>query len=51
MACRFAKETDQFSGWECRETEGACMFSVPDEKRCYDIFQEGPLAFEDNEDN
>ncbi len=51
MACRFAKETDEYHGWECEETEGACCFFVPDEKRCYEEYGEGPLAFEEKEED
>ena len=54
MSCRFAKRTDEFHGWKCSETEGACMFFLPDEKRCYQEYGEGPLAFEEEneeEDN
>lgn len=47
MACRYASETDEYHGYECSETEGACMFIYPDEQKCYDEYGEGPLAFED----
>ena len=50
MACRFASSTDEYHGWECSETEGACMFFVPNEKRCFEEYGEGPLAFEDEEE-
>lgn len=30
MACRFASSTDEYHGWECAETEGACMFLIPE---------------------
>lgn len=49
MSCRFAKRTDEYHGWECTETEGACMFLIPDENKCYDMYGEGPLAFEKEE--
>ncbi len=49
MACRFATETDEYHGWECGETEGACCFLIPDEKACYEMHGEGPLAFDERE--
>lgn len=50
MACRFAKITDEYNGWECTETGGECMFLSPDEKACYEEYGEGPLAFEAEEE-
>lgn len=49
MSCRFAVETDEYHGWRCVETDGACMFLNPNEKQCYEKFEEGPLAFENLE--
>lgn len=49
MACRYASSTDEYHGWECFETDGACMFFIPDEKRCFEEYGEGPLAFDDEE--
>lgn len=49
MACRFANSTDEYHGWECSETEGACMFLVPDEKKCFERYGDGPLAFEERD--
>lgn len=46
MACRFAERCDEYHGYRCSETDGACVFLVPNEKVCYDIYGEGPLAFE-----
>ena len=51
MACRFASSTDEYHGWECSETEGACMFFVPDEQRCFNEYGEGPLAFEEQDND
>lgn len=34
MSCKAAKRTDQYHGWECEITEGACMFLNPDSKAC-----------------
>lgn len=50
MSCRFAEVADEYHGWECSETGGACMFLYPDEKRCYEAYGEGPLAFENEDD-
>lgn len=49
MSCSFAKRTDEYYGWKCSETDGACMFFIPDEKACYEEYGEGPLAFEGEE--
>lgn len=53
MLCRFAESYEELHGWKCSETDGECMFLVPNEKACYDIYGEGPLAFEkeENENN
>lgn len=45
--CRYAKRVDEFHGWACTETDGACMFFIPDEKACYEEYGEGPLASEE----
>lgn len=42
MACKAARPTDEFHGWECTITEGACMFLVPDSKACAEQYGEGP---------
>lgn len=44
MACKCAKRTDQYHGWECEITEGACMFLIPNSKACAEIYGEGPDA-------
>ena len=49
MSCRFASRTDEYHGWKCSESDGACVFFVPNEQRCYDEYGEGPLAFEENQ--
>lgn len=48
MACRFASRTDEYHGWKCSESDGACVFFVPNEQRCYDEYGEGPLAFKED---
>lgn len=40
MACRYARSTDEYHGWECTITEGACMFMYPNQKACHDKYGE-----------
>lgn len=42
MSCKCAVRTDEYHGWECSVSEGACMFLVPDSKRCAEEYGEGP---------
>lgn len=51
MSCRCASITDEFHGWECAVSGSACMFLHPDEKQCYEMYGEGPLAFQDEIEN
>lgn len=44
MGCKCARVTDEFHGWECDVSGGACMFVFPDSKRCAKEFGEGPDA-------
>mgnify|MGYP001622983973 CR=1 FL=1 len=44
MTCKAAKRTDEYHGWECEITEGACMFLNPDSKACAEKYGEGPDA-------
>lgn len=44
MACKCAKRTDEYHGWECEITEGACMFLVPNSRLCAELYGEGPDA-------
>ena len=44
MGCKAAIPTDEYHGWECEITEGACMFLHPDSKRCAKEYGEGPDA-------
>lgn len=46
MGCKYAKVTDEYHGWECLTTEGACMFLFPDSKACAEKYGEGPDAEE-----
>lgn len=46
MGCKAAKPTDEYHGWECEITEGACMFLNPNSKLCAEMYGEGPDAVE-----
>ena len=49
MACKCAKPTDEWHGWECSITDGECMFLVPDSKACAAEYGEGPDAGDEGE--
>lgn len=42
MTCKCARRTDEYHGWACGITGGACMFVLPDSKRCAAVYGEGP---------
>lgn len=42
MSCKCSRVTDEYHGWKCTVTDGACMFLVPDSKRCAEEYGEGP---------
>lgn len=44
MACKCAIKTDQWHGWECDITGGACEYLFPNSKQCAEDFGEGPDA-------
>lgn len=46
MGCKAAKVTDEYHGWECEITGGACMFLHPSSKACAEMYGEGPDAEE-----
>lgn len=46
MACKAAIPTDEYHGWECEITGGACMFLCPNSKACAEQYGEGPDADE-----
>lgn len=48
MSCSCAKVTDEYHGWECDITGGACMFLYPSSKQCAEKYGEGPDAYQDN---
>ena len=51
--CKAAYHTDEFHGYGCEITGGACMFLYPDSKACAEKYGEGTVAEEmygENED-
>ncbi|MHC1723061.1 MAG: hypothetical protein AB9836_07665 [Aminipila sp.] len=40
MSCICAKATDQWHGWECSITGGACMYLSPNQDQCADDYGE-----------
>ena len=42
--CTAAYNTDEYHGYGCSITEGACMFLYPDSKACAEQYGEGPDA-------
>ena len=42
--CKAAYYTDEWHGYGCSITEGACMFIFPDSKACAEKYGEGPDA-------
>ncbi len=34
MGCSYAIKTDEYHGFECSVSGGACMYLYPDSKRC-----------------
>lgn len=47
--CKAAYHTDEFHGYGCNITEGACMFLYPDSKKCAEKYGEGPDAESEEE--
>ena len=42
--CSAAYRTEEYHGYGCEITEGACMFLYPDSKECAEKYGEGPDA-------
>ena len=51
MSCKCAKATDEYHGWECEASGGACMFLIPDSKACAEKYGEGPDMVSDESDD
>lgn len=50
MSCKAAKPTNEYHGWKCEITGGACMFFYPNSKACADMYGEGPDAEDPEEE-
>ncbi|ABQ23615.1 hypothetical protein [Clostridium kluyveri] len=50
MSCSCARVTDEWNGWACTITGGACEFLIPNSKLCAAVFDEGPDADGKEED-
>lgn len=48
--CSCAIETDEYHGWECTVTGGACMYIFPSSKACAKEWGEGPDAYDEDGD-
>lgn len=42
--CNCASSTDEYNGWKCSVSDGACMFLYPNAEKCAELYGEGPLA-------
>ena len=51
MACAWAIPTDEYHGWKCPITDGACVFLIPNSKACAEKYDEGPEANYASDDN
>jgi len=51
MSCKCAKATDEYHGWECEVSGGACMFLIPDSKACAKEYGEGPDMIPDESED
>lgn len=50
MSCKCARATDEWHGWECEITGGACVFIYPSDKACAELYGEGPDAENEEEE-
>lgn len=48
--CSAAFYTDEWHGYGCSITEGACMFVFPDSKRCAREYGDGPDANDEDDE-
>lgn len=46
--CSEAFRTDEYHGWGCKVTDGPCEFQFPSSKACAEIYNEGPDAVHDD---
>lgn len=47
MACKCAKYDSSTGRYECRVSGDGCMFLTPDDKKCAEVYGEGPEANKD----
>lgn len=47
--CRFAHFDADEARHKCEETGDNCIILIPDEKLCYEMYKEGPIAFDEYE--
>lgn len=47
MSCKAAYATDEWHGWGCEVTGGACVYLTPNSKRCAEEYGEGPDAYQE----
>jgi len=50
MSCRSAKFDSDTYRYKCHVSGDGCVFMLPDEKLCYEMYGEGPLDHEKYED-
>jgi hypothetical protein len=42
IGCTCAELCDEYHGWRCSITDGACMYLIPNSKQCAKDYDEGP---------
>ena len=50
MECGFAIMCDEYNGWKCMETDGACMLMMQVTKHVMKNLARGPLVFDSEGD-
>lgn len=48
--CSCATITDEYHGYRCAVTDGACVFFVPNSKLCAEMYGEGPDAWSEDDE-
>lgn len=49
MSCKCARRDLESGGWRCEVSGDACMYFIPNSKRCAEDFGEGPDAWPEDE--
>lgn len=39
MACKYAKRTDEYHGWECTNAKEPCRYPIPDRSLCSEEYK------------